>query len=123
MVRQMGVVPPFDPVGAQGSAVTRLSVSSPVLVEGGINPTRAGSADLHGFLYPSRSVLVIESYRDADTRNRMADCAMIHNFEISSRIHKILVENGDVRGEWVGVEEACALRTHSVQAARTEWKR
>jgi hypothetical protein len=71
-------------------------------------------------------VLVIESYKDADTRNRMADCAMHHNLKISSRIRKILIQNGDVRtewatfvDEWVGVVEACALRTHSVQAAGT----
>ena len=89
-----------------------------------IDPTRAGSADLHGFLSPPRSVSMVESYKNADTRNRMADCAMPHNLEISSRIHKILIENGDVRKEWVamviewaGAVEACALRTVSVQVA------
>lgn len=94
------------------------------LFHGEIDPTRAGSADLHGFLYPPRSILEIESYKDADTRNRMADCAMPHNLETSSRIHKILIEDGDVRSEWamlmdewVEVIEACALHTHLVQAA------
>jgi hypothetical protein len=58
---------------------------------------RAGSADLHGVLYPPRSVSMIELCKDADTRNRMADCAVPHNLNISSRIHKIWIENGDVR--------------------------
>ena len=37
----------------------------------------AGSADLHGFLYP-RSVLGVESYREADTRSHPVGCAIPH---------------------------------------------
>ena len=96
-----------------------------------IEPTRAGSADLHGFLYLPRSVSMVEVRKDADTRNRMAGCAVPHNLNISPRIQRILTENGDVRSEWatmadewavmvdewVGVVEACAVRTPSVQVA------
>jgi hypothetical protein len=73
---------------------------------------------------------MIELCKDADTRNRMADCAVPHNLNISSRIHKIWIENGDVRSEWavmmdewVGVVEACAVRTPSVQVGGPGQKR
>lgn len=45
----------------------------------------------------------IESYKDADTRNRMVDCAMLHNLETSVRQHEALVENEDQQKEWVTV--------------------